>query len=95
MNILSWLPFFKKHKFHRHIFAVTTGKYAGEMLVFIKQTNDQLHFLSLPSMENRIILEEKFDFGLDNHIVEFVELAPTHVIKTSVKQYSKNDTSTR
>ena len=83
----------KKHPHHRCTFAVTTGAFLGEILVFIKQTNDNYHFLSIPNNINRIIPREKFDFGIKNNILQLVERLPKDVWITTVKQYEKNESN--
>jgi hypothetical protein len=80
-----------KHKHHRKIFAVTKGTYLGEMLVFIKEERDSFCFLSLPTCTNRKILKEKFDFGIENGILDFVQTSPADVYKVTIKQYEKNE----
>jgi hypothetical protein len=89
--IKKWFKLFKKHQLHRCIYAVTQGAYLGEMLVFIKQQEQSYHFLSIPNNVNRIIPKEKFDFGLQNGILQFVEKAPQQVYQVTIKQYEKNE----
>lgn len=81
----------KKHPQRRSTFAVTTGAFLGEILIFIKQTNDNYHFLSVPNNINRTIPKEKFDFGIKNNILQFVERLPKNVHAITIKQYEKNE----
>lgn len=81
----------KQHKCHRCVYAVTAGCYMGEMLIFIKQFGYGMHFLSVPDNKNRVIPQEKFDFGIENHILELVKKLPKNVHAISVKQYEKNE----
>jgi len=90
-TIKKWIKSFKKHQYHRCIYAVTQGAYLGEMLVFIKQQGDSYHFLSIPNNVNRIIPKEKFDFGMQNGILQFVEKTPQQVYQVTAKQYDKNE----
>jgi hypothetical protein len=83
----------KKHPHHRYAFAVTTGAFLGEILVFIKQTGSSYHFLSLPNNTNRIISKEKFDFGIKNNILQVVEKLPKDVYAVTIKQYEKNESN--
>lgn len=83
----------KKHPHSRCTFAVTTGAFLGEILIFIKQTNDNYHFLSVPNNINRIIPKEKFDFGIENNILQLVERLPKDVHAVTVKQYEKNESN--
>jgi hypothetical protein len=82
-----------KHKHHGKIFAVTKGTYLGEMLVFIKEEKESYCFLSLPECTNRKILKEKFDFGVENGILDFVQASPANVYKVTIKQYEKNESN--
>lgn len=82
-----------KHKHYGKIFAVTKGTYLGEMLVFIKEERDSFCFLSLPDCINRKIPKEKFDFGLENGILDFVQTSPVDVYKITIKQYEKNESN--
>ena len=77
------------------IYAVVTGKYAGEMLVFIKADGTDQCFLSVPKLINRRIPREKFDFAVSEGIVEFVEKAPKKEFKVIRKQYEKNEIDSR
>lgn len=91
--IKQYVSKFKKHQYNRCTYAVTTGAYLGEMLVFVKQVNDDYCFLSLPSNINRIIPKEKFDFGIKNNILQFVEHLPKQVYEVTIKQYEKNESN--
>lgn len=76
-----------------YLYAVTKGKYLGELLVFIEIKNSNYAFLALPEMKIREIPTDKFDFGIKNKIVDVVEKLPSYVHRTCVKQYNKNKTS--
>lgn len=89
--MISLLNRWFKHEHYSKIFAVTKGAYLGEMLAFIKEEGDNFCFLSLPSCTNRKIPKEKFDFGVKNGILEFVEISPRDVYNTIIKQYEKNE----
>jgi hypothetical protein len=80
----------KKHPRIRYIYAVTGGYYLGELLVYIETTDTNFCFLSLPDMIVRSIPIEKFNFGIDNKIVDIVEKIPAHVYKVCKQQYMKN-----
>jgi len=84
--------FFKKiHPQKQHIYAVTGGYYLGELLVYISTHNNIHKFLSLPKMINRDIPADKFNFGIDQKIVEAVERLPSNVYKTCIQQFRKNE----
>lgn len=91
--MISILEKWFKHPHYRKIFAVTKGVFLGEMLVFIKEEGSNFCFLSLPTCTNRKIPKEKFDFGIENGILDFVETSPKNVYNTTVKQYQKNESN--
>jgi hypothetical protein len=73
------------------IYAVHTGTYAGEMLIYIKSEAVDYCFLSIPKMVNRVVPKIIFDHGRNNNILRYVERAPSYVLKTSTAQYAKNE----
>jgi hypothetical protein len=73
------------------IYAVHTGTYAGEMLIFIKKLGVDYCFLSIPNMLNRVIPKVIFEYGRNNNILKYVERVPGYVLKTSTAQYTKNE----
>ena len=81
----------KQHPKKKYIYAVTTGKYVGELLVYMK-TEDTMHsFLSIPAMSIRDIPAENFNTGIQNNIVEVVEKLPSKVFNVCKLQYAKNN----
>ena len=75
------------------VYAVQTGDYAGEMLVHV-DTDFLFHkFLSVPLMVNRNIPKDKFTFGMNNHIIEYVEKMPKKFLCVIEAQYQKNENS--
>ena len=85
----------KSHPRDRHSYAVTTGTFAGEILVFIESRNDHYNFLSIPKMVNRAIPCDKFVEGLKGHILDVVEKIPTDIHRVCEAQYKKNAESTK
>lgn len=81
-----------KHPKNKFLYAITGGKYLGELFVFMEKTKENFIFLSLPDMKVREVPHEKFEFGLNNKIVDIVEKLPSHVFSTCKKQYLKNKT---
>jgi len=69
----------ESHPKSRQLYAVTGGKYLGECFLYIKTKNNDLHFLSLPSMESRVVTVEKFEYGLRNKILDPIEIIPVTV----------------
>jgi len=76
------------------IYAVTAGKYLGELLVYAEKKSDNYIFLSLPDMGIRRIPVEKFDLGIKDKIVDVVEKLPAYVHRTCMMQYNKNKGNT-
>ena len=81
---------FNKHPKKGCVYAITTGKYLGELFVFIEKKENSFKFLSLPTMNVRDVPEDKFSLGLKNKIIDLVERLPSNVYSTCIKQYRKN-----
>ena len=73
-----------------HVYAVHTGTYAGQMLLYITRESVDYCFLSIPEMRNFTIPQTIFDHGVKTGIVKYVETLPKYVIKVAVAQYSQN-----
>jgi hypothetical protein len=89
MRIFNKLFCFK-HPRKRYIYAVTGGKYLGELLIYINQSKEDYFFLTVPEMKNRVISIDKFKFGLDENILDIVQKIPKSVYKVCRLQYKKN-----
>lgn len=76
-----------------NVYAVQTGDYAGEMLVYISTDFLYHKFLSVPLMQNRNIPKDKFIFGMNNHIIEYVERVPKKFLCVIEAQHQKNENS--
>ncbi len=87
---MNMLKFLKKKISLGDTYGVNTGDYVGEMLTFIKESDTHYYFLSMPKMENREIAKEKFDFGKDHNIIEFVEKLPGNICKVVKAQFEQN-----
>lgn len=79
----------------RQVFAVGTGTYVGEMLVYCKKDEDFYHFLSIPKNINRTVPIEKFDFALEHKIAEYVTDLPKKVYNLCYKQFEYNQKNTK
>lgn len=75
---------------NREVYAVGTGAYVGEMLVYCKADDKQYHFLSIPKNINRSVPIDKFDFAIEHKIAEFVTTLPRKVHNICVKQFEYN-----
>lgn len=82
--------FNKKHPKRGHAYAVTTGHYVGEMLVFVQKKKDEYSFISIPKNINRDVPIEKFELGLNEGIVDHVDQIDNKVCKLLFKQYEHN-----
>lgn len=76
-------------------YACTAGDYVGSILTFIKEKEGMYGFISIPTMKNQWIPKEKFDIGLENNILEYVENLPLFVKRTLKKQFDENEKSIR
>lgn len=85
-----WLN--KEHPRKKGSYAITTGTYAGEILVYIAENDQQYDFFSIPKMINRSIPKDKFLEGLTGKIVDYVEQIPSSVHNICELQFKKNST---
>ncbi|MBP01554.1 MAG: hypothetical protein CMM25_01920 [Rhodospirillaceae bacterium] len=83
---------FKKKRFKPgNAYAVTTGKYLGEFLVYVETKDKDIYFLSLPKMINRKISKEDVQLAVTQGIIEYQESLPGHVKSVCLEQYKKNE----
>jgi hypothetical protein len=78
------------HPIKRHAYAVTTGAYVGEIMVFVDKNEDSYNFISIPKNINRSIPVGKFEIGIVQSIVEHVEEIPDDVFSILEKQFEFN-----
>jgi hypothetical protein len=88
--MLSFLK--QKHPKKGFVYAITTGKFAGQLFVYVETKLNDHGFLSLPEMVTRSVPTDKFDMGVKNNIIDIVERLPSPVYKMCIKQYRKNQT---
>ena len=74
-----------------HVYAVTTGQYLGEFLVYIKANDINRCFLSLPKMINRQIEKRNIENAIKKRILEFQEKLPRSIRSVCIEQYKKNE----
>tara|TARA_R110000751_G_scaffold32630_4_gene81894 strand:+ start:2346 stop:2636 length:291 start_codon:yes stop_codon:yes gene_type:complete len=72
------------------VYAVTGGRYLGEFFVFIEKVDKTYQFLSLPSMEPRAVPYSKCKNGIDDKIMDLVEILPDNIFEVCTAQYRKN-----
>lgn len=71
-------------------YACTAGIHVGKILIFIEDNKEEYGFLSVPEMKNMWIPKEKFDFGVEHDIIDYVERVPKFAWKTSKAQFLQN-----
>jgi len=72
-------------------YAVQSGTYAGEMLIYIGKDQLAYNFLVVPTMINRSIPCNTFESAWNSDIIEFVEKVPDYIVQISTVQYNKNE----
>ena len=72
-------------------YAVQSGVFAGELLIFIDKDQDNYNFLAVPTMLNRSVPCDSFDLAWNSGIIEFVEQVPDYVVQVSTTQYYENE----
>ena len=90
MILTTLIKKLQQHPKKKFIYAVTGGKYLGELLVYVEQQDELYSFLSLPLMQNRLIPIDKFQFGLQERIVEIVRKIPANIYTVCCAQHKKN-----
>jgi hypothetical protein len=75
----------------RKVYAVGTGIYVGEMLVYCKKDSANYYFLSIPKNINRTVPIDKFELALEHKIAEFVTDLPRKVYNICYKQFEYNE----
>ena len=71
-------------------FGVLAGTYLGEIFVFIRKEDSTMHFLSIPKMRNRSIPVDKFNYAIDNRVIEYIERLPWNERHICRSQFDKN-----
>ena len=87
---------FKKkapNKLEGRMYAVTTGDYAGQILLFVKQVGNSYWFLSIPSNNNQEVPKDKFEFAMNYDILDYIGDLPKDIFKTVKAQFEYNENS--
>jgi len=82
--------FFKKSPKFGNVYSVQTGDYAGQMFILISKNDEYYDFLASPLMENQKVPFDKFDFALNEGILEYVERLPKFVRNIARTQHKEN-----
>jgi len=72
------------------VYGVPHGVYRGELFCYVEEGKTDYYFLSLPKMVVRVVPKNKFDFAIENSIIEFVEELPNKVYKVIEAQYKQS-----
>jgi hypothetical protein len=72
----------------RRIYVVLEGQYKGEWFLKIKQEKDNVIFFSLPDKNIRTIPLKDFTWGLQNKVVEPVDVLPEKVYNVCLAEYN-------
>ena len=83
------LLFFDKK---RRIYAVLQGRYKGEWLVIAKEDKDHITFFSLPDKYIRLMPKAHFLWGLQNNVLEAVDVLPKGVYNVCLAEYKLKST---
>jgi len=83
MKLFNWVR-------EGNLYGCTAGDYVGSMLMFIEKDETNYGFLRIPTMENMWITKEKFDFGVEQSIIEYIERVPKYVRQTSKAKFNEN-----
>lgn len=81
----------RKHPIKKHIYAIVTGTYVGEMWTIIKEDDENYYFISVPKLVNRTTPKEKFEFGIKHGIIDHVEKLPSKIWKILQAQFNSNE----
>jgi hypothetical protein len=73
----------------RGAYAVVTGDYIGEFLVYMESDSTNNIFLSLPKMIIRKVPIDAFNRGVESNIVDLVKVLPSDVFSVCRAQYHK------
>jgi hypothetical protein len=90
-NLFSWK---KNHIDKGSTYGILRGDYKGEIFVFFEQKEHTLYFVTLPKMELRKVDIVKFDIGINEKILDFINILPYDVYKV-VESHGKNIMSTK
>ena len=85
----------KSHPHTGYVYAVLTGTYVGEMLVYVQKQADNYQFISIPKNINREVPVDKFNLGISEKIVEPVEKIPNKIFSLLRKQFDYNLNKTK
>ena len=71
-------------------YAVTTGKYVGEVFIYISEDDENAYFLSIPKMLNREVPLSKLTYAIEKKVIEYVQRIPRNERVVCKAQYEAN-----
>lgn len=72
-------------------YGVLHGQFVGELFIFMEEVNDVFCFLSIPNMKTREVPREKYDYAIQNGVLEYVERLPKNERTLCKLQYKSNN----
>ena len=72
----------------RRIYTVLEGQYKGEWLLKVKQDKDNVVFFSLPDKNIRTVPLKDFDWGIQNKVLDPVDVLPEQVYNVCIAEYN-------
>jgi hypothetical protein len=87
MKLLDGIVNYFRNPKHRDVYAVASGEYAGEFLVYMEEIDDNFRFLSLPDMTVRTVPKHDVYSGIETNILNKVEKLPRDVHFVCCEQY--------
>lgn len=80
-----------KPKF-RGVYGVIHGSHRGELFAYIREDREKeaYEFLSMPKMVTKVVPIKSFEFGMENNIIEFIEVLPVDVHDVILAQYNNS-----
>lgn len=71
-------------------YGVLTGKYVGEMFVYIDDDESNMQFLSIPTMKNRVVPIDKYKYAISNGVLDYIERLPKNERRVCKIQFETN-----
>ena len=75
----------------RQCYAVQTGDYVGQMFIICEVDTENIGCLAVPAMENVKVPIDKWTFGRNSDIIEYVEDIPRDTFEVITAQYDHNE----
>jgi len=73
---------------NRRIYVVLEGQYKGEWLVKVREDKNNIMFFSLPDKHIRTIPLDDYNWGIQNKVLEPVDVLPEKVYNVCLAEYN-------